>query len=178
MWKKWQKGKTLMSLVLSDSALFVPILKTSTLTEKRFYCKEYYIQNVYSITTFDSFGIILSKTSEMNLFISSTFILWNWIKVILFKNWLPLDKTGLSTWNYYKKIYLHVKSIMCHYVLHPSYDMSENIWAGPWENVSYVICEQQRCRLAVHPLSLISSFVVRCLDSIISLDSIADISRL
>ena len=29
-----------------------------------------------------------------------------------------------------------------------------------------------------HPLSLISAFVVRCLDSIISLDSIAEISRL
>ena len=29
----------------------------------------------------------------------------------------------------------------------------------------------------VHPRSLISAFVVRCLDSIISLDSIAEISR-
>ena len=29
-----------------------------------------------------------------------------------------------------------------------------------------------------HPRSLISAFVVRCLDSIISLDSIAEISRL
>ena len=29
-----------------------------------------------------------------------------------------------------------------------------------------------------HPPSLISAFVVRCLDSIISLDSIAEISRL
>ena len=30
----------------------------------------------------------------------------------------------------------------------------------------------------VHPCSLISAFVVRCLDSIISLDSVAEISRL
>ena len=37
--------------------------------------------------------------------------------------------------------------------------------------MSYVICEQQ-------PRSLISAFVVCCLDSIISLDSIAEISRL
>ena len=29
-----------------------------------------------------------------------------------------------------------------------------------------------------HPLSLISAFVIHCLDSIISLDSIAEISRL
>ena len=39
--------------------------------------------------------------------------------------------------------------------------------------MSYVICEQQR-----RPRSLISAFLVRCLDSIISLDSIAEISRL
>ena len=32
--------------------------------------------------------------------------------------------------------------------------------------------------LSKHPRSLISAFVVRCLDSIISLDSIAEISRL
>ena len=29
-----------------------------------------------------------------------------------------------------------------------------------------------------HPHSLISAFIVRCLDSIVSLDSVADISRL
>ena len=45
------------------------------------------------------------------------------------------------------------------------------IWAGPWENVSYVICEQQR-------RSLICAFVVHCLNGIISLDSIWEISRL
>ena len=38
------------------------------------------------------------------------------------------------------------------------------IWAGPWENVSYVICEQQRWMRR-----LTWAFVVRCLDSIISL---------
>ena len=56
-----------------------------------------------------------------------------------------------------------------------------------WENVCYVICEQQRhwsdcadsaqSQTARIPRSLISAFVVRCLDSIISLDSIAEISR-
>ena len=30
---------------------------------------------------------------------------------------------------------------------------------------AFVICEQQRRRIAVHPRSLISTFVVRCLDS-------------
>ena len=46
--------------------------------------------------------------------------------------------------------------------------------------MSYVIFEQQRRRsdCASHPRSLISALVVRCLDSIISLDSIAEISRL
>ena len=41
--------------------------------------------------------------------------------------------------------------------------------------MSYVICEQQRCRSAC---SLTSAFIFRCLDSIISLDSIAELSRL
>ena len=40
--------------------------------------------------------------------------------------------------------------------------------------MSYAICEQQRCRSA----SLISTFVVRCLDSIMPLVSISGISRL
>ena len=43
----------------------------------------------------------------------------------------------------------------------------------------YAICEQQRCRLACsHPRRLISAFVVRCLDSIIPLVSIPEISSL
>ena len=45
--------------------------------------------------------------------------------------------------------------------------------------MSYIINEQQRRRSAcAHPRSLISAFVVRCLDSMISLDSIAEISRI
>ena len=44
----------------------------------------------------------------------------------------------------------------------------------------YARCEQQRCRSdqPAHPRSLISTFIVRCLDSIISLVSISKISRL
>ena len=49
----------------------------------------------------------------------------------------------------------------------------------------YAICEQQRRRSVCasmqsdqHPRSLISAFVVRCLDSIISLVSISEISSL
>ena len=40
------------------------------------------------------------------------------------------------------------------------------------------ICEQQRRRSAAHPRSLISAFVVRCLDSIIPLVSISKIPSL
>ena len=40
--------------------------------------------------------------------------------------------------------------------------------------MSYVICEQQRCS----PHSLISAFVVRCLDSVMSLVSVTKISSL
>ena len=47
-------------------------------------------------------------------------------------------------------------------------------------NVSYVICEQQRRRSdqPVHPRSLISTFVVHCLDSVMSLVSVTKISSL
>ena len=44
-----------------------------------------------------------------------------------------------------------------------------------------VLCNMRTTKGAdqpTHPRSLISAFVVRCLDSIISLDSIAEISRL
>ena len=45
--------------------------------------------------------------------------------------------------------------------------------------MSYVICEQQRPDQPARLRSLISAFVVRCLDSIISIhvDSVAEISR-
>ena len=65
---------------------------------------------------------------------------------------------------------------------HPLVDippaLSENICVGPWEIVSYVICEQQKCRSACASAQSDQAFVVRCLDRIISLDSIAEISRL
>ena len=52
------------------------------------------------------------------------------------------------------------------------------ISAGPWENVFYVICEQQRRRSACASAQSDQRLCFRCLDSIISLDSIAEISRL
>ena len=42
----------------------------------------------------------------------------------------------------------------------------------------YAICEQQRRRSPAHPRSLISAFVVSCLDSIIPLVSNSEISSL
>ena len=47
-------------------------------------------------------------------------------------------------------------------------------WARPWENVSYAICKQKDADQPAHPRSLISPFVVRCLDSMIALDSIGN----
>ena len=44
--------------------------------------------------------------------------------------------------------------------------------------MSYVICEQQRRRSAAHPRSLISSLVIHCLDSVMSLVSATKISSL
>ena len=42
----------------------------------------------------------------------------------------------------------------------------------------YAICEQQGADQPAHPRSLISAFVVRCIDSIVSLVSISEISSL
>ena len=47
-------------------------------------------------------------------------------------------------------------------------------WASSWENLSYGICEQQRRRSR----SLISAFVVLCLDSVIPILAKSKISRL
>ena len=54
------------------------------------------------------------------------------------------------------------------------------MWAGPWENVSCLIsyANNKGADQPADPRCLISAFVNRCLDSIISLDSIAEISRL
>ena len=51
-------------------------------------------------------------------------------------------------------------------------------WAGPWENVSYVICEQQRRRSAYTSAQSDQRLCFHCLDSIISVDIIVKISRL
>ena len=61
---------------------------------------------------------------------------------------------------------------------HPFSTIQLKIWAGSWENVSYVICEQQRRRSAYTSAQSDQRRCFRCLDSITSLDSIAEISRL
>ena len=40
--------------------------------------------------------------------------------------------------------------------------------------MSYVICEQQNADQHAHPRSLISAFIVRCLDSVMSVASVAE----
>ena len=44
--------------------------------------------------------------------------------------------------------------------------------------MSYVVCEQQNTDQPAHPRSLISAFVIRCLDSVMSLVSVTKISSL
>ena len=44
----------------------------------------------------------------------------------------------------------------------------ENIWASTWENLSMGFCEQQSADQPAHPRSLISTFVIRLLESILS----------
>ena len=51
-------------------------------------------------------------------------------------------------------------------------------WARPWK-ICFMSYANNKCAdQPAHPRSLISAFVVRCFNSIISLDSIAEISRL
>ena len=52
------------------------------------------------------------------------------------------------------------------------------IWATSWENLFIPYANNKDADRPAHPHSLISTFIVRCLDSIISLVSISEISRL
>ena len=48
-----------------------------------------------------------------------------------------------------------------------------NIWTAWWWNLYYVICKQQSADPPAHPHSLISTFVIHCIDSIISIVALA-----
>ena len=52
------------------------------------------------------------------------------------------------------------------------------MWATSWENLLMPYANNNGADQPAHPRSLISTFVVRCLDSIISLLAIAEISSL
>ena len=52
------------------------------------------------------------------------------------------------------------------------------IWAWSWENLLMPYATNKGADQPAHPRSLISTFVVHCLDSIISLVSMSEISRL
>ena len=52
------------------------------------------------------------------------------------------------------------------------------MWATSWENLLYAYANNKGAVQPAHPRSLISTFVVHCLDSIISLVSILAISKL
>ena len=56
--------------------------------------------------------------------------------------------------------------------------VSEIIWARSYENVSYAICEQQRCRSACGFAQSDQHLCFRCLDSTTPLHVIFEISRL
>ena len=53
-----------------------------------------------------------------------------------------------------------------------------DIWARPWENLFMTYANNKGAIQPAHPRSIISAFVVRCLDSIIPLVSISKISSL
>ena len=51
-------------------------------------------------------------------------------------------------------------------------------WASSWENLFLPYAKNKGADQPAHPRSLINTFVVRCLDSILSLVSISEIARL
>ena len=51
-------------------------------------------------------------------------------------------------------------------------------WATSWENLFLPYANKKGADQPAHRRSLISTFIVRCLDNVISLDSIAEISNL
>ena len=56
--------------------------------------------------------------------------------------------------------------------------MAQMIWATPWENLIMPYANNKGADQPAHPRSLISAFIVHCLDSIILLVSISEISSL
>ena len=59
-----------------------------------------------------------------------------------------------------------------------SKNWTDNIWATSWENLFLLYAKNKGADQPAHPRNLISTFVVRCLNSIIPLLSKSKISRL
>ena len=58
-------------------------------------------------------------------------------------------------------------------------ELPENyLWATPWENLFLLYANNKDADQPANPRSLISVFVIRCLDSVITVVSITEISRL
>ena len=56
--------------------------------------------------------------------------------------------------------------------------MADHLWAMSWENLFLPYANNKGTYQPVHPCSLVSAFVVRCLDSILPLVSISEMSSL
>ena len=66
----------------------------------------------------------------------------------------------------------------CHLLLMHQWPCRYDNWAMSWENLFMPYVNNKGADQPVHPRSLISAFVVRCLDSFISLVSISEFSSL
>ena len=61
---------------------------------------------------------------------------------------------------------------------HQNPEIKDKKWATSWENLFYAICANKDADQPAHLCSLISIFIVRCLDSTIPILAISKISRL
>ena len=116
-------------------------------------------------------------------------------------NWQSVTSQGLTNWRFFNRHYQDRHPLTpstvrsCRgFINLQSRDRSEDdayrqttyilgkcllilIRSRSCENVSYGICEQQRCRSACYPHSLISTFIVRCLDSMLCILAISKVSK-
>ena len=75
-------------------------------------------------------------------------------------------------------IYISIKPLGRHDLYHNIFNIAVYIWASSWENLFMPYATNKGADQPVHPHSLISAFFVHCLDNIIPLLAIVEISKL
>ena len=136
--------------------------------------------------------VFAGRTCHLVDFVVLRLILW---KNVPNKGWMQytinlLNTIGLCDFNINEDLNLwlwpteaamklkHSYQNFVHFIAHNSKIQKSMNWAPSWENLFLPYANNSGADQPAHPPSLISTFVVRCLVSIISLVSISEISSL